>query len=66
MKKNYLILSFCLIPILASKCIDFEGDSWVTLKNNADYGVVALLQTFLQDFVIRILCCRKHRYSILL
>ena len=33
MKKNYLILSFCLIPILASKCIDFEGDSWVTLKN---------------------------------
>ena len=50
MKKNYLILSFCLIPILASKCIDFEGDSWVTLKNNADYGVVALFADLFTGF----------------
>ena len=42
MKKNFLILSLFLIPILASKCIDFEGMSRVVLKNNSDYGVVGL------------------------
>ena len=39
-----------LVPILASKCIEFEGDSWVTLKNNADYGVVALFADLFTGF----------------
>ena len=50
MKRSRLFFIILLVPILASKCIEFEGDSWVTLKNNADYGVVALFADLFTGF----------------
>ena len=53
MKRSRLFFIILLVPILASKCIEFEGDSWVTLKNSADYGVVALFaDLFTREFNI--------------
>lgn len=42
MKRFRLFFIILLVPILASKCIEFEGMSRVVLKNNSDYGVVGL------------------------
>lgn len=66
MKRSRLFFIILLVPILASKCIEFEGDSWVTLKTMLIMVLLLFLQTFLQDFVIRILCCQKYPCSILL